>query len=1245
LVTKIQQPDKSVIQRSWAQNRPAGCSVGNPCNPYIQTEWRSTAQNGVADQAAAISYLYDQNGNVTAATEYDWAACSSGNCSVVVGNPIRTTMKSYQFYTNPATSGTTISDNGNAYWDWPGKGVLTPLNLLAGLTVSDASGSAKAASSYSYGDSHGHYNLSQELHWDSAISGLPISGSNSAVTTYGYDQYGNRTSITNPRGYVTMTTYDGNYLCPTQRVVSSGYANQRTFTFQQCDFNTGLPTGVNDVDHSISKTFSYDRFGRLAYAGESGGGISRTSQTTYYDSNSTRYSITKTDLKSPNDGLVARSTYYDQFGRVRQVTDGAGNTVQTLYVMPQSLNPQNYQVGPPPCLASDGSQAYSFQLTSNAYVTGTETSAGWTRTGFDQNGRVIEVAHFTEQAMPCPWLTNTTSTGVARTSYSSSSTTVTDESGVTRTSYVDGLGRLTHVTENAVRSSTTPPNAPVNALATTFYGYDVLDDLTSVTPPSDCGTPASACTGRTFNYSSLKRLTSATNPENGQIAYAYDASGNLHTRTSGGITTTYSYDELDELTGKTYPDSSQSASYSYNKGWRTSASFGGATYAYNSFDGLGRITYATQTTNGQAYTFSFCPNGLSGYSCIGASGYNLIDEVTSMTLPSGTAVTSTYDAMGRPSGVSAQAASLAPVYGNNASYTPGGALQQLSLGNGLTEQTCYNDRQQPFVIRQRFTGATSCSNAADTNDMGYLGFTFPGGNNGNVSSQTIQYGATPHGANPVYPQISFTQNYAYDQANRLASVTETSSANWSQYFGYDAVGNRWLYSGAYFDPSTPVTGNIDPFDANNHLNSVGYTDGRGNQTSDGGYGFQYDEENRLTSSSMSGSTLATYAYDADGHRVMKVAGAETTVYVYNPQGELAAEYTTGATTTPCATTCYLMTDHLGSTRMQTDGSGNQIQLFDYAPFGEMLGSAGGRDGRWAGYQQSGIHFTGKEQEGNEGAYMHYFGARYYSGGLGRFMSPDKPLIGQDAIDPQSWNLYSYVRNNPLKFVDRDGHDYHVCVDNGNGGQNCFDATAAEYQRLYDQQNGQQGIDLPFYSQAGGVITCGGEVCGSATYFERGGSMGRDTFGEGLGIVLGKATAPVFGRVFGWFGRLIGRGVGNAVGSATSRMVLTGFSDAEKAMLDRALAAMEAAGENTGRIKELIKFQAPPEYFGFADPPTNTIALADSAFSSDAALADTLRHELVHFDQHAAGLLNDMSAEKAAELERQAHGQLPPPKQQ
>ena len=52
--------------------------------------------------------------------------------------------------------------------------------------------------------------------------------------------------------------------------------------------------------------------------------------------------------------------------------------------------------------------------------------------------------------------------------------------------------------------------------------------------------------------------------------------------------------------------------------------------------------------------------------------------------------------------------------------------------------------------------------------------------------------------------------------------------------------------------------------------------------------------------------------------------------------------------------------------------------------------------------------------------LDYFGARYFSSAQGRFTSPDKPFADQHPADPQSWNLYSYARNNPLKFVDDGG---------------------------------------------------------------------------------------------------------------------------------------------------------------------------------------------------------------------------------
>jgi RHS repeat-associated protein len=66
----------------------------------------------------------------------------------------------------------------------------------------------------------------------------------------------------------------------------------------------------------------------------------------------------------------------------------------------------------------------------------------------------------------------------------------------------------------------------------------------------------------------------------------------------------------------------------------------------------------------------------------------------------------------------------------------------------------------------------------------------------------------------------------------------------------------------------------------------------------------------------------------------------------------------------------------------------------------------------------GTQLTGKERDAETG--LDYFGARYFSGAQGRFTSPDRPFADQDPYDPQSWNLYSYVRNNPLKFIDETG---------------------------------------------------------------------------------------------------------------------------------------------------------------------------------------------------------------------------------
>lgn len=66
-----------------------------------------------------------------------------------------------------------------------------------------------------------------------------------------------------------------------------------------------------------------------------------------------------------------------------------------------------------------------------------------------------------------------------------------------------------------------------------------------------------------------------------------------------------------------------------------------------------------------------------------------------------------------------------------------------------------------------------------------------------------------------------------------------------------------------------------------------------------------------------------------------------------------------------------------------------------------------------------------------------FQARYYSGPQGRFTGADGPFNDQSPGDPQSWNLYTYVRNDPLAFTDPDGT---ACVDSNGNGVPCPNGT-------------------------------------------------------------------------------------------------------------------------------------------------------------------------------------------------------------
>jgi RHS repeat-associated protein len=112
---------------------------------------------------------------------------------------------------------------------------------------------------------------------------------------------------------------------------------------------------------------------------------------------------------------------------------------------------------------------------------------------------------------------------------------------------------------------------------------------------------------------------------------------------------------------------------------------------------------------------------------------------------------------------------------------------------------------------------------------------------------------------------------------------------------------------------------------------------------------------------------------------------------------------------------YQLHDWLGTRRMQTDSNGNPEMTCVSGPFGDMSVPCVGLSKK---------QFTGKERDTESG--LDYFGARYYAGNMGRFMSPDwsakqEPVPYSKLDDPQTLNLYGYVRNNPLSKADPDGH--------------------------------------------------------------------------------------------------------------------------------------------------------------------------------------------------------------------------------
>lgn len=111
---------------------------------------------------------------------------------------------------------------------------------------------------------------------------------------------------------------------------------------------------------------------------------------------------------------------------------------------------------------------------------------------------------------------------------------------------------------------------------------------------------------------------------------------------------------------------------------------------------------------------------------------------------------------------------------------------------------------------------------------------------------------------------------------------------------------------------------------------------------------------------------------------------------------------------------YYLQDHQGNNRVVVDQNGTVEETNNYYPFGGVFAGT-------ASIQP--YKYNDKEFDSKKGLNWYDYGARHYDPALGRFMTIDQTAEKYPEISP-----YTYVDNNPIKFIDPDGKEKVIVLD-------------------------------------------------------------------------------------------------------------------------------------------------------------------------------------------------------------------------
>jgi RHS repeat-associated protein len=545
-------------------------------------------------------------------------------------------------------------------------------------------------------------------------------------------------------------------------------------------------------------------------------------------------------------------------------------------------------------------------------------------------------------------------------------TSVTDPLGHQTTFAYNGMGLLTSITDTMQDMTQFTYN-----LANLIGVTDPLLNATSMFVDAVGRlTQRTDSLGHTtkYQYNNLNQLTQITDPLQGITTLTYDLNGNLQTvqdaRQQGtNNKTVYTYDNFDHLQTRTDPLSRQETYVFDQLNNLTSFTDRRGKVATYQYDGINRRTFAGYgTLPGPTYESTV------NYTYDGGNRLSKIVDSTSGT------ITPVFDGLDRLTSETTPQGSVVYQYDNDSNL-------KIATVTGQTAVNYYYDNASRLY--QVTQGSKS---------------TLIGYDNANRrNSLTL-----PNG---------IVLTYGYDNDSRINSMSYqlgTTSVG-SLTYQYDSAGRRTQMGGSLAATGFPQAVSSAVYDVANELTNWNGTtitpDANGNILNDGVAAYTWNARNQLIS-----RASTSFEYDPYGRRILNAAGNSLLYEGLNAGQELSG-------TTPLAnrilggideffirtdaTGAYSpITDALGSVLALTNTSGNVTTQYGYDPFGNTTTS---------GLTSTNVfQYTGRENDGNG---LYFYRARYYSPGLGRFVSED-PLRFYGG-----YNLYAYVNDSPIDYVD------------------------------------------------------------------------------------------------------------------------------------------------------------------------------------------------------------------------------------